>query len=296
MQLNETSMREYINQFEKFPNVFGDGLIKDSKGILDPVSMFPYLAKIAEHYDGQLSEIDIYADNTTHSAYDANGWLKPVYSVPNLHGQFRRYLKISDGNMYIKFLRIFEDGNEHNYEDCWKQCLAPHGKRMGNDIDVYKMLISTTMIKFSSKHERSKMYYAITPFGRHILSIVDSSFYAYRILRHFMKINDDNEACISMLQASLANPDARTDDDPEVVCKMLDEILLPDSTMHEHGIHATWCDRLIKALSKSKELVGIISNAEVAKHIEDSLSKSEAYVRFSKVLSKIQRKCNKKTA
>ena len=197
----------------------------------------------------------------------------------------------TNGTVTMKMLKIFEDGNEHHYDNIWS-ALFPD-KNKGHDIDCFRGLINNKFIAFSSKHNHGKMFYKITPIGRDVLKICDVNQPYCRIFRWIkFKGNNIYEA---MMKADLQRGENTSMDlSDESMLDLLKNIFDKTSKMRKIGSAYRWLNNVINAYKQNDQVYSLMNSELVVNWMNDNSLTNPEINRFKARIEKIGKIRNKK--
>ena len=264
-----------------------DDTLKDyTKFIGQDGRLFPYCIRLADICPEKVRSSRLFPSTIPFFTWrmETSYWLEG----PDIVKFFRPMLKVNEHLLYIKFLKMFENGTRHTYLDVYNMFLQPRGKKFGNDKDTFIGLADRCMIEEDGKIGHNKAY-KITDFGREILRIASVNNRVHRVLRHYMKFKGD-DVYVDLVSSALTNEDFTPDNDIDIVCKMLDELLVPGSDVQTIGSHYHWCNQLLKCLKTSEAFLELMQDKEVSEHIEEMGKKIPGFVKLKMAIDAVSRK------
>lgn len=191
----------------------------------------------------------------------------------------------TSGQVTMKMLKVYEDGNEHHYSEVCNALDLSYG----HDIDCWRSLEKRGLIAFSSKHSRGKKYYRITPFGQEVLEIIAANQVYYRIARWF-KIKGD--PTVEMMKADLAGEESWKDMLPETFNALLEALFNSSSRIRQIGSAYRWMNNLMYLLKTNPEFREKINNPETQAWIDGHINVYPGLAAFALKIKNV----NKKTA
>ena len=212
-------------------------------------------------------------------------YLHDMISLLNLN-------RVNRNLLYIKMLKVFEDGNSYHYEDVWNNILKPNGIKFGNDKDTYNMLINKSMIVFDHYGSKQKKYYRITEFGKYILNISDINEDAYRIIRHFDKDPDLQRERI-MNEDLMGIGESWNDLTEDSLTKMVGSIFTGD--IYKIKSNYYWINKIINCYKKVKDF-RILFTDNIREFMNSIAKTNTEMSRFIELLNKIDHTLKKQAA
>lgn len=235
-------------------------LAKDAYGILDPSYMD--LGDFPEFERYSITCKPWYIKNLTTDAI-------AKYSIEKAKSK----IYSTNGTVTMKMLKIFEDGNEHHYDDVWF-ALFPD-KNKGHDMDCFRGLMQSKFIAFSSKHKYGKIFYKITPAGRDVLKICDVNQPYCRIFR-WIKFKGNNIFEAMMKTDLQYGENTSMDLSAESMLDLLKNIFDKTSKMRKIGSAYRWLNHVINAYKQNDQAYSLINSELVMSWInENSLTNPE---------------------
>lgn len=214
----------------------------------------------------------------------------PMYSTENVN-KFSKYITRTMGHMYIKILDIIDRHGDASYYDFHAEILKPKGKPVGNDVELFKNLESQGLTELDHLGKYKRKFFRLTALGKLVLETAKKNQPAYRVLRHFMKI-DENCDFYQKLVAVQLDPETADDTTPEAFTGMLEAILSGRSSLYEVGSYAYWCNKLVEALKKNDDFLELFNCPEVNAWLEANQTVSTVQ-RFNALFKKIVAKSQK---
>lgn len=226
----------------------------------------------------------------TFASYIHNSGVKYLY----LRDMFNllNFTRVNRNLLYIKMLKVFEDGNSYHYEDIWNCVLKPKGIKFGNDKDTYNMLSNKNMIVFDHYGSRRKMYYRITEFGKYILNISNINEDAYRIIRHFDKDPDLQREKI-MREDLMGIGESWNDLTEDSLIKMIGSLFIGD--MYKIKSNYYWINKIVNCYKKVEDF-RILFTDNIRTFMNNIAKANTEMSRFVELLNKIDRKLKKQIA
>lgn len=160
------------------------------------------------------------------------------------------FIRVNRNLLYIKMLKVFENGNSYHYNDIWNHVLKPNDIKLGNDKDTYYMLINKNMIVFDHYGFRRKVYYHITEFGKYILNISNINEDVYHIIRHFDKDPDLQREKI-MNEDLMGIGESWNDLTEDSLTKMINSVFTGD--IYKIKSNYYWINKIINCLQITLE-------------------------------------------
>ena len=207
---------------------------------------------------------------------------------------FSKYLTRTTGQMYVKMLDVIDHKGEASYRDIYDCLLKPKGKSFGNGAESFRNCETKGLMELDHRDKYKRKFFRLTALGKLVLETAKKNDIAYRVLRHFMKLDEGCDFDQKMITIQL-NPDTLNDVTPEAFTSMLEAILDSKSELYEVGSYAYWCNKLVEALKKNPSFLEIFNCPEVNAWLEANQT-VPAVQRFSKVFSKIMKKSKKNAA
>jgi hypothetical protein len=188
------------------------------------------------------------------------------------------------GQVTMKMLAVYADGNEHHYDEvCQALDLA-----YGHDIDCWRSLIDRSMIGFSSKKAHGRKYYTITDFGKEVLRVVEANQVYFRVARWYKVKGED--VFTAMMKADLAGEESWKDLLPESLAALLDALCNPSSNIRQLGSAYRWMNNFMYLLKTNDEFYQKIDCPEVLSWLQQNESRYPAISRFLKIFNRMQKK------
>lgn len=212
-------------------------------------------------------------------------YLRDMFSLLN-------FIRVNRNLLYVKMLKVFEDGNSYHYEDIWNHVLKPKGIKLGNDKDTYNMLINKNMIVFDHYGPRRKMYYHITEFGKYILNISNINEDAYRIIRHFDKDPDLQREKI-MNEDLMGIGESWNDLTEDSLIKMIGSVFTGD--IYKIKSNYYWINKIVNCYKKVEDF-RILFTDNIRTFMNNVAKSNIEMSKFVKLLNKIDRKLKKQVA
>jgi hypothetical protein len=200
--------------------------------------------------------------------------------------------RVNRNLLYIKMLKVFEDGNSYHYEDVWNHVLKPKCIKYGNDIDTYNTLIDKNMIVFDHHGSRRKKYYRITEFGKYILNISDINEDAYRIIRHFDKDPDLQREKI-MNEDLMGIGESWNDLTEDSLIKMISSVFT--GNIYKIKSNYYWINKIVNCYKKVEDF-RILFTENIRTYMNNIAKSNTEMSRFIELLNKIDRKLKKQVA
>ena len=265
--------------------VYTDGIIptfKDSYQILKPTSNvfdgYPCIKARARQYTKYKA---IYAWNGNQPVFEEkinDFGLKNAKSFMHRHAN----------QATMKMLKCFEDGDALSYRYHVLPTVFP-GMPVGHDIDCFKGLINTKLIKFSHKGSHGLKLFKITDLGREVCKIADINNIFYRVVRWF-KIDDEDEMIAAMMKADLNGEESYKDTMPETIIELLENLFNPESEMHKIGCCYRFMNNLINYLKRYDGLFEKFDVPEIDAWLNEHVGKYHGVDAFLKIFNQIKRK------
>lgn len=258
--------------------------LHDNYGILDqshsPLDGYPMLKKHSRK-NRMVRFYDWHDNNKVKSRIDNYG-LREAMNLAHA----------TTGHVTMKMLKIFEDGNEHNYREIVEKLFPEKG--YGHDIDCYRSLENRGMIEFSSKHSHGQKFYKITDFGQEILRVVQTNQVYFRVARWF-KIKGETDICTAMMKADLNGEESWKDLLPETLIAFLNALFNPNSEIHKLGSVYRWMNNFMYLLKTNDEFYEKIDCPEVLAWLQENKDNNVSVARFLVKFQKMQKKRAKKS-
>ena len=226
----------------------------------------------------------------TLASYINNSGVKYLYLRDMIN--LLNFIRVNKNLLYIKMLKVFEDGNSYHYEDIWNRVLRPNGIKFGNDKELYNMLIHKNMIAFDHYGYRQKMYYHITEFGKYILNISNINENAYRIIRHFDKDPDIQREKI-MHEDLMGIGESWNDLTKDSLIKMIGSVFIGD--IYKIKSNYYWINKIVNCYKKVEDF-RILFTDNVRTFMNNIAKSNIEMSKFVELLNKIDRKLKKQAA
>ena len=215
------------------------------------------------------------------------------YGTENLN-KFSKYITRTMGHVYVKILDIIDRRGSASYYDFYDEILKPKGKPVGNDVEMFRNLEFQGLTELDHLGKYKRKFFKLTALGKLVLETAKKNQPAYKVLRHFMKLDDGCDFYQKLVAVQL-DPETADDTTPEAFTNMLEAILSGKSSLYEAGSYAYWCNKLVEALKKNDDFLELFNCPEVNAWLEASQT-VPAVQRFSKIFKKIVAKSNKNAA
>lgn len=244
----------------------------DSYKILEPTThIFGGFSLLDEHASKMSKEFD---------------YMTQVYKMSGTRytREARNLSYAVSGQVTMKMLAVYADGNEHHYDEVCKALDLAYG----HDIDCWRSLIDRSMIGFSSKKGHGRKYYTITDFGKEVLRVVEANQVYFRVARWYKIKGED--VFTAMMKADLAGEESWKDLLPESLTALLDALFNPSSKIRQLGSAYRWMNNFMYLLKTNDEFYQKIDCPEVLSWLQQNKSRYPAISRFLKIFNRMQKK------
>ena len=214
----------------------------------------------------------------------------PKYDEQNIK-HFSKYVYRTLGNVFVKMLSCMENMS-CSYHEIYNQILAPRGKSFGNDQLLFFDMERRGLMELDYLGKYKRRFFKLTDLGRLVLETAKKNNVAYKVLRHFIKLQDDFD--VYMIQTSF-NPETTFDVTPMAFVDMLDAIFDENGDLHKIGSYSYWCVKLLDSLKKNENFFKLFNCTEVNGWIDAHMS-NPSVRKFCKVFDKIIKKHTKLAA
>lgn len=206
-----------------------------------------------------------------------------TYDAYCINKHLRNLIHSVKGTVTMKMLAIYADGKEHH----WDEINPKIGIPKGNDIECWHSLIHRNLIAFSSKHERGRKFYTITPLGKDILRVTEINHVFYRIARWF-KMKGDIYSKFLMADVNDTTDSPIVDLVPENFLALAKALFDPSSELNRIGSSYKWMNSFVWLTKNSRNFYEQFYTPEVLDWIKNAPYAPAK--RFLPILAKAQKK------
>ena len=265
-------------------------IIIDSHKITEPAFAADFVKKFIDAApQNALHRTRIWEPGVWPSRWDYS----PKYGTENIN-KFAKYMTRTTGQLYIKMLEAIDACGDASYHDVYARVLQPRGLKFGYDINLFKSCETNGLMEIDHLGKYKREFFRLTALGKLVLETAKKNDIAYKVLRHFMKIDEGCDFDEKMIKIQL-NPETLDDVQPEAFTNMLEAILDKKSSLYETGSYAYWCNKLIECLKKNEGFLELFNCQEVNDWLK-AHTDMPTVQRFSDVFKKIIKKFKKNAA